>query len=86
MYVSTDSEFGDDEVADLELLKEKEIIRTDLEQVALLTLYADHQVMEADKRAEDMYGYFTLYSFQKLHIGDMFFVGRETLTGTERFW
>lgn len=86
MYVSTDSEFGDDEAADLELLEEKEIIRTDLEQVALLTLYADYQVTEADKRAEDMYCYFRHYSFQKLHIDDMFFVGRETLTGTERFW
>lgn len=85
MCIYTDSEFGDDEAADLELLAEKEIIHADLEQAALLTLYADYQVLEADKRAEDMYLYFTHDSFQKIRIEDMFYVGRENLAGTQQF-
>lgn len=83
MFVSTDNEFG--ESAELELLVEKEILHTDLKQLALLTLYADYQVLEADKRAEDIYLYLAYYTFQNLHIEDMFYVGRENLTGTEQF-
>lgn len=85
MSVSTDSEF-DDELVDLEKLVEEKIVNTDIKQVALLTLYADYQVQEPEKRAEDIYLYFSRYSFLELHIEDMFHVGRENLTETERFW
>ncbi len=85
MCVSTDEEYGCDPV-DLELLVEKEMIPIDLEQLALLTLYADYQVQKPENRAEDIYLYFSAYTFRKLHIQDMFCIGREELDGTEQFW
>jgi len=85
MAVSTDPEYGCDPV-DLELLSENEIIHTDLEQLALLTLYADYQVQKPENRAEDIYLYFSIHTFRKLHIQDMFCAGREELDGTEQFW
>lgn len=86
MNVSTDSEWGDDECVDLELLVEEEIIHIDVEQTALLTLYADYQMVDADKRAADIYLYFSRQAFRKLHIEDMFYAGRENLAGREQFW
>lgn len=80
--------YGDNEdcdSADLEMLVEKGIVHTDIRQLALLTLYADYQAKEPDKRAEDIYLYFRINSFQKLHIEDMFHAGLENLTGTEQF-
>ena len=62
------------------------MIHTDLKQLALLTLYADYQVQEPENRAEDIYLYFSMYTFQKLHIQDMLCAGREELEGTEQFW
>lgn len=85
MSVSTDPEYECDPV-DLELLSENKIIHIDLKQVALLTLYADYQVQEPENRAEDIYLYFSIHTFQKLHIHDMFCIGREELGGTEQFW
>ena len=64
----------------------EDIIHTDMEQLALLTLYADYQALEADKRAEDIYLYFSYPTFRKIHIEDMFHVGRENLAGIEQFW
>ena len=75
MCVRVNSEC-DSEPADLEVLAENEIIRTDLKQLALLALYADYQTQDAENRAEDMYLYFTMSSFWELHIEDMFHVGR----------
>lgn len=60
-------------------------VSTDLEQLALRTLYTDYQVQEPKNRAEDMYLYFSIYTFRKLHIQDMFCIGREELDGTEQF-
>ena len=85
MSVNADSEYESDPV-DLEQLSEKKIIHTDPEQLALLALYADYQVQEPEKRAEDIYLYFSIYTFRKLHIQDMFCIGREELDGTEQFW
>ncbi len=85
MTVYTDSEYGGDPV-DLEVLAENGIIRTDMKQLALLTLYADYQVQRPGNRAEDIYLYFVFGTFQKLHIEEMFHAGRENLTGTEQFW
>lgn len=85
MSVSTDPEYECDPV-DLELLSENKIIHTDLEQLALLALYADYQVQEPGNRAEDLYLYFSIYTFRKLHIQDMLCIGREELDGTEQFW
>lgn len=76
----------DGEPADLETLAEEKIIHTDLAQFALLTLYADYQVQEAENRAEDLYLYFTYPAFWELHIEDMFRLGREELLGAEQFW
>ena len=85
MSVNADSEYESDPV-DLEQLSEKKIIHTDLERLALLTLYADYQVQKPENRAEDIYLYFSIYTFRKLHIQDMFGIGREELDGTEQFW
>ena len=85
MSVSTDPEYECDSL-DLELLSEQKIIHTDMERLALLTLYADYQVQDPKNRAEDIYLYFSRYTFQKLHIQDMFCAGREELDGKEQFW
>lgn len=84
MFVCTDSEW-DSEPVDLETLVENEVIKTDMKQLALLTLYADYQIQEPANRAEDLYLYFGYATFRKLHIDDMFYVGRENLTGKEEF-
>lgn len=85
--VITYSEYEDEcDPVDLETLSEHKIIHTDLQQMALLTLYADYQVQEPQNRAEDIYLYFYSDTFQKLHIQDMFGVGREELDGVEQFW
>ncbi|MDD7026529.1 MAG: hypothetical protein PUI46_05490 [Lachnospiraceae bacterium] len=85
MSVSTDPEYESDPV-NLEALSDSKIIHTDLEQLALLALYADYQVQEPENRAADIYLYFSMYTFQKLHIQDMFCAGREELEGAEQFW
>ena len=84
MCVCADSEWDSDPV-DLEMLEENNVIRTDMKQLALLTLYADYQVQEPNNRAEDIYLYFSYATFKKLHIEDVFYVGRENLTGKEQF-
>ena len=88
MDVYTNNEYGyeDDGFADLETWAENDVIRTDMKELALLTLYTDYQVQEAENRAEDIYLYFSGSIFQKLHIEEMLYVGRENLTGTEQFW
>lgn len=86
MEVSAESEYESEcDPVDLQTLVEKKLVKTNMEQLALLTLYADYQVQEASKRAEDIYQYFLIKSFQKLHIEDVFRVGRESLPGTEQF-
>lgn len=82
--VVTDSEYGDS--VDLEMLAENRIINVDMKQLALLTLYADYQIQKPENRAEDLFLYFGMNAFQKLHIEEMFYAGREPLTETERFW
>lgn len=84
MCVCADSEWDSDPV-DLEMLEENNVIRTDMKQLALLTLYADYQVQEPNNRAEDIYLYFSYATFKKLYIEDVFYVGRENLTGKEQF-
>ena len=84
MVVDTDSEFEED--IDLEVLAENKIITTDMKQLALLTLYTDYQIQQPENRAEDLFLYFGMYTFQKLHIEEMFHAGREQLTGVEQFW
>ncbi len=87
MEVCTESEYsGECEPADLQELAEQGIVKTDLKQLALLTLYADYQALEADRRAEDLYLYFSLRVFRDLHLEDMLHVGRENLAETEQFW
>ncbi len=84
MVVCTDNEYSDP--LDIEMLEENKIIHTDMERLALLTLYADYHVLEPEKRAEDIYLYFSHAAFRKLHMEDMFHVGRESLENTEQFW
>lgn len=90
MSVSTecdgDYEYIDADAADLEVLEENNLIHTDMKQLALLTLYADYQCLPANERASDIYGYFAMYTFSKLHLEEMFRVGRESLLDTEQFW
>ncbi len=84
MVVCTDNEYSDP--LDIEMLEENKIIHTDMERLALLTLYADYHVLEPEERAEDIYLYFSHAAFRKLHMEDMFHVGRESLENTEQFW
>lgn len=70
----------------LEMLKENNLIHADMKALALLTLYADYQFLSPEKRAEGIYLYFSMSAFSKLHIEDMFRIGRESLKDTERFW
>lgn len=84
MSVFTDNEYSDP--VELETLAENDLIHVDMKQLALLTLYADYQVLQPEKRAEDLYLYFVYGTFQKLHMEEMFHVGRESLKDTEQFW
>lgn len=84
MSVCCDSEYSDS--IDLGHMADEKIVHTDIRQLALLTLYADYQVREVDERAECIYRYFEISSFQQLHIEEMFCIGLENLTGTEQFW
>ncbi len=87
MDVSVDSEYGDEyDTVGLEVLAENEIIRTDMEKLALLTLYAAYQTQDPDQRAEGIYRYFSFSVFRRLRIEDMFRVGREELEEKEQFW
>ena len=87
MEVCAESEYSEEcDPADLQDLTEHDIIRTDLKQLALLTLYAAYQVLDADRRAENLYLYFSHRAFQDLHLEDMLQVGREDLAETARFW
>lgn len=86
MEVSAQSEYDECDPVQLEELMENKIISTDMNQLVLLTLYADYQVQEPEARAEDIYLYFSHGAFRKLHIEDMFRAGREELTETEQFW
>lgn len=86
MEVSTASEYEEEDSVNLEMLEENNLIHTDMKRLALLTLYADYQVLPANERAKDMYLYFACRTFAKLHMEDMFHVGREELKDTEQFW
>lgn len=86
MSVSTDSEYEETDPVSLEMLEENKLIHTDIKHLALLTLYADYQVHPIKERARDMYLYFSCRSFTKLHLEEMFHVGREELEDTEQFW
>lgn len=86
MEVSTASEYEEEDFVDLEILEENNLIHTDMKRLALLTLYADYQVLPANERAKDMYLYFAFSTFAKLHMEEMFHVGREELKDTEQFW
>lgn len=87
MEVCAESEYSEEcDPADLQDLTEHNIIRTDLKQLALLTLYAAYQALDADRRAENLYLYFSHRAFQDLHLEDMLQVGREELAETARFW
>ena len=84
MSVFTDNEFGDP--VDIEVLEDNNLIHTDMKRLALLTLYADYQGLPLEKRAEDMYLYFSFDTFSKIHMEEIFHVGKEKLKDTERFW
>ena len=84
MSVFTDKEYGDP--VDIEVLEDNNLIHTDMKRLALLTLYADYQRLPPEKRAEDMYLYFSFNAFFKIHMEEIFHVGKEKLKDTERFW
>ena len=67
MSVSTDSEYED--YVDLEMLEENNLIHTDMKHLALLTLYADYQVLPAKERARDIYLYFFQQCIYKITFG-----------------
>lgn len=84
MSVMTDSEWEDG--ADLETLIENKIINIEIRRLALLTLYACYQCLKPEQRAEGLYLYLSNSIFPKLQIEDIFYIGREELQDTERFW
>ena len=84
MSVFTDNEFGDP--VDIEVLEDNNLIHTDMKRLALLTLYADYQRLPPEKRAEDMYRFFSFSTFSEIHMEEIFHVGKEKLKDTERFW
>lgn len=86
MSVSADSEFGNPDLVDLEMMEENNLIHTDMKHLALLTLYADYQALPINERAGDIYLYFSYSTFAKLHVEEMFHVGREELEDTDQFW
>ncbi len=87
MEVNAQNEYIDEtDPVDLETLVENKIVKIDIKQLALLTLYTDYQVLDVSKRAKGIYLYFFYHAFQHLHIEDMFYVGRENLEDTEQFW
>ncbi len=87
MSVCTYLEYDEEsDAVDLEILEENNIINTDIKQLALLTLYTEYQNVDKQERAEALYYYFSYYTFRKLHIEDMFYIGRETLKDSEQFW
>lgn len=86
MEVSTASEYEEEDSVDIEMLEENNLIHTDMKRLALLTLYADYQVLPANERVKDMYLYFSYSTFTKLRLEEMFYVGREELKDTEQFW
>lgn len=87
MSVSADNEYEEyGDPVDLEMLAENNLIHTDMKRLALLTLYADYQVLPVNERAKDMYLYFSHSTFSKLNLQEMLHVGREELEDTEQFW
>lgn len=50
-----------------------------------ITEYYDNQGLPSEKRAEDMYLYFSFSTFSKIHMEEIFHVGRENLKDTERY-
>lgn len=70
----------------LEELKKENLLYVDLKQVALQVLYADYQVREPEKRAEDIFSYFSYPLFLDIHVEEMFRIGRETLPDENEFW
>ncbi len=84
MSVSTDNEYDDS--VNLGILAENNLIHIDMKQLALLTLYAEYQGLQPEKRAEKLYLYFIYDTFHKLHMEEMLHVGRESLKDTEQFW
>ena len=84
MSVFTDNEFGDP--VDIEVLEENNLIHTHMKRLALLTLYADYQRLPPEKRAEDMYRFFSFSIFSEIHMEEIFHVGKEKLKDTEKFW
>lgn len=84
MSVSTDNEF--DDPVDIEMLDDNNLIHIDRKRLALLTLYADYQGLPPEKRAEDMYLYFSFPTFSEIHMEEIFHVGRERLKDAEQFW
>lgn len=65
MEVSAQNEYIDEtEPADLETLVQNKIVKTDIKQLALLTLYANYQTLDATTRAENIYPFFPFLFFR----------------------
>ena len=87
MEVNAQNEYIDEtDPANLETLVKNKIVKTDIKQLALLTLYTEYQVLDVTSRAQNIYLYFSYYAFKELHIEDMFYVGRENVKEIEQFW
>lgn len=71
---------------DLIDLNEEGIINFNLTRFALNILYAKYQISAPEKRAADLYTYFTYSVFRDIHMEDILERGREELKGLDRFW
>ena len=83
--VLVENEWEDSSIGLEDIVGEK-IADVDLKQMALMTLYADYQIREPQKRAEDIYSYFGYHCFRNISIKEMFTIGREELPDADKFW
>lgn len=85
VYVD-DENGGDSFYLRFEEIKDEKLIGINLNVMSLDVLYSVYQSKAENERVNDMYSYFSYPYFKDIHIEDIFFVGREALKNTDKFW
>ncbi|MCI8866276.1 MAG: hypothetical protein HFG60_13610 [Lachnospiraceae bacterium] len=70
----------------IEEMVEEEILSIDLEELALHVLYATYHVTAPEKRAKELYQYFSISFFRNVRLEGMLGLGREELDRISEFW
>ncbi|WP_310603614.1 hypothetical protein [Anaerosporobacter sp.] len=76
----------DDMTIGIDDLKAENIVKIDLTELALTTLYAAYLACDKEKRAADLYTYFGYSFFQNIRVEEMRRIGREELPEENAFW